>query len=128
MIGANTMQVIPRNKNRNSDAPRRFFGWIVSNYGGAKQYARSTNVSDAMALKRRQGVVPESFITEQAKLTREKGPSWFFETFAFELEQFAQQKEREAYEARQHFENLRRSNQGHQVHPSERTLWDRIED
>lgn len=118
----------PRNENRISDAPRRFFGWIVSNYGGAKQYARSTNVSDAMALKRRQGVVPESFINEQAKLTREKGPSWFFETFAFELAAYTQQKEEEAHAARAAFENLRRSNQAHQVHPSERTLWHRLED
>ena len=122
------MQVIPRNKNRISDAPSRFFGWIVSNYGGAKQYARATNVSDAMALKRRQGVVPEGFISEQAKLTLENGASWFFETFAVELAAHAERKEQEARNAREAFENLRRSNQGHQVHPSERTLWDRIED
>ena len=115
-------------RNKITDAPRRFCGWIVSNYGAAKTYARATNVSPAMAEKRRQGVVPESFITEQAKLTREKGPSWFFETFAVELEEFAKQKEREAHEARQDFENLRKSNQGHQIHPSERTLWHRIED
>jgi hypothetical protein len=128
MMREMTMQIIPKNRNIFSDAPARFCGWIVSNYGAAKQYARATNVSPAMAEKRRQGVVPESFITEQAKLTREKGPSWFFETFAVELEQFAQQKEREAHEARQHFENLRKSNQGSPIHPSERTLWDRIED
>jgi hypothetical protein len=119
---------IPKNRNKITDAPSRFCGWIVSNYGAAKQYARATNVSPAMAEKRRQGVVPESFITEQAKLTREKGPSWFFETFAFELAAFTAQKEEEAHAARAAFENLRKSNQGHQVHPSERTLWDRIED
>ena len=119
---------IPQFRNKITDAPRRFCGWIVSNYGAAKTYARATNVSPAMAEKRRQGVVPESFITEQAKLTREKGPSWFFETFAVELEEFAKQKEREAHEARQDFENLRKSNQGGSIHPSERTLWHRIED
>ena len=122
------MQVIPRNKNRISDAPSRFFGWIVSNYGGAKQYARATNVSDAMALKRRQGVVPESFINEQAKLTREKGPSWFFETFALELAAYTAQKEEEAHAARAAFENLRRSNQGRALDDCDKTLWDRIED
>lgn len=119
---------IPKNRNIFSDAPSRFCGWIVSNYGAAKTYARATNVSPAMAEKRRQGVVPESFINEQAKLTREKGPSWFFETFAFELAAYTAQKEEEAHAARAAFENLRRSNQAHQVHPSERTLWHRLED
>ena len=115
-------------RNKITDAPRRFCGWIVSNYGAAKTYARATNVSPAMAEKRRQGVVPESFINEQAKLTREKGPSWFFETFAFELAAYTQQKEEEAHAARAAFENLRKSNQANQVHPSERTLWHRLED
>ena len=122
------MQVIPRNENRFSDAPRRFFGWIVSNYGGAKQYARSTNVSDAMALKRRQGVVPESFISELSALSREKGPSWFFETFAVELEQFAKQKEEEARNARAAFENLRKSNQSRALDDCDKTIWDRALD
>jgi len=118
----------PKNWNKISDAPTRFFGWIVSNYGGAKQYARSTNVSPAMAEKRRQGVVPESFLIEQAKLTREKGPSWFFETFAFELAAFTAQKEEEARHARAAFENLRKSNQSRALDDCDRTLWDRIED
>lgn len=118
----------PRNRNKNSDAPNRFFGWIVSNYGGAKQYARATNVSPAMAEKRRQGVVPESFISELSALSREKGPSWFFETFAVELEQFAKQKEEEARNARAAFENLRKSNQSRALDACDRTLWDRIED
>ena len=122
------MQVIPKNENRFSDAPRRFFGWIVSNYGGAKQYARATNVSDAMALKRRQGVVPEGFISEQAKLTLENGASWFFETFAVELAAHAERKEQEARNAREAFENLRKSNQGRALDDCDRTLWDRAED
>lgn len=114
-------------RNKNLDAPRRFCSWIVSNYGAAKQYARATNVSAAMAEKRRQGVVPESFITEQAQLTREKGPSWFFETFAAELEAFTKQKEQEAHDARQAFENLRKHNSRREVHPCDLTLWDRAE-
>lgn len=119
---------IPQFRNKISDAPSRFCGWIVSNYGAAKQYARATNVSPAMAEKRRQGVVPESFINEQAKLTREKGPSWFFETFAFELAAFTAQKEEEAHAARAAFENLRKSNQGRALDDCGRTLWDRAED
>ena len=122
------MQIIPKNRNIFSDAPARFCGWIVSNYGAAKQYARATNVSPAMAEKRRQGVVPESFINEQAKLTREKGPSWFFETFAFELAAYTAQKEEEAHAARAAFENLRRSNQGRALDDCDLTLWDRAQD
>ena len=121
-------QSFPKNWNRISDAPRRFCGWIVSNYGAAKTYARATNVSPAMAEKRRQGVVPESFLIEQAKLTREKGPSWFFETFAFELAAFTAEKEEEARHARAAFENLRKSNQSRALDACDRTLWDRIED
>jgi hypothetical protein len=116
---------IPSFRNRNTDAASRFCRWIVSNYGAAKQYARATNVSPAMAEKRRQGVVPESFITEQAKLTRETGASWFLETFADELAAFTAQKEQEAHAARQSFENLRRSNQGRPLEDSDLTIWDR---
>jgi hypothetical protein len=119
---------IPSFRNKITDAPSRFCGWIVSNYGAAKQYARATNVSPAMAEKRRQGVVPESFINEQARLTREKGPSWFFETFAFELAAFTAQKEEEAHAARAAFENLRKSNQGRALDDCDKTLWDRAED
>lgn len=122
------MKSIPVLRNRITDAPNRFCGWIVSNYGAAKTYARATNVSPAMAEKRRQGVVPESFITEQARLTREKGASWFFETFADELAEFTAQKEEEAHAARAAFENLRKSNQGRALNDCDRTLWDRAED
>lgn len=115
----------PRNTYNFTDAPRRFCGWIVSNFSGAKQYARSTNVSFATSEKRRQGVVPESFITEQAKLTRETGAAWFLATFADELEAFAKQKEAEARHARQTFQNLRRLNQGRAVDPCDLTIWDR---
>lgn len=118
---------IPQIRNKNTDAPSLFFRWIVSNYSAAKNYARATNVSPAMAEKRRQGVVPESFITEQAKLTQEAGPSWFLATFADELEAFAAKKEAEARHARETFENLRRLNSGSARHPSELTIWDRLE-
>jgi hypothetical protein len=128
MMEQTMTQSFPQFRNKISDAPRRFCGWIVSNYGAAKTYARATNVSPAMAEKRRQGVVPESFLIEQAKLTREKGPSWFFETFAFELAAFTAEKEEEARHARAAFENLRKSNQSRALDACDRTLWDRIED
>lgn len=107
---------IPDFRNKNNDPASRFCHWIVSNYGAAKHYARAANVSAAMAEKRRQGVVPTSFINEQAKPTRERGASWFFETFAAELAEFTAQKEAEAHAAREQFENLRQFNQGTSVH------------
>lgn len=124
-------QSIPRNWNKKRPtAAQNFAGEIVKIYPSAKALSRATDnrVSLPMAEKWRQGVVPQKTLEQFEAIVRDKGIGWLLASFADAIADYADKKEREAHEARKAFEHLRKSNSRAAVHPSDRTLWDRIED